>query len=286
MRLPGLLQADTPATLTAATLDYQGGSGKAVYSGTPTAKAALSQGSTAIHADTIAIDQQNGDLTATGSAVSTMVLDGETSTARAHEIRYVDAKRLITYMAKEPPVLPTAVGAPVAGSVAASTPPAVPPASGPPGQTATATRGGSPQGAASPGAAGTPAGRGVLPLPPPPPEAQLSGPQGDLRAGRIDVVLAKEGSAAERIEAYSNVRMTQGFRTVSNGARMTYYANEEKYVMTAGPSLPVKLVERQGASCREWSGRSLTLYKSNETILIDGEKQNRTQSAPSVCSAR
>jgi LPS export ABC transporter protein LptC len=270
MRMPGLLEADTPATLTSATLDYQGESGRAVYAGGPNAKAALSQGSTAIHADTIAIDQQNGDLTATGSAVSTMVLDGETSTARAHEIRYVDAKRLITYAAKPPPPATPGVVAPAAGSVGAPAPPVAPPT-----------------GAAPAAAAGAPTGRGaVLPVLPPPPEAQLSGPQGDLRAGRIDIVLAKEGSAAERIEAFTNVRMTQGFRTVSEGARMTYYSDEEKYVMTAGPSLPVKLVERQGGACREFSGRSLTLYKSNDTIFIDGQKQNRTQTAPSACTVR
>ena len=61
-----------------------------------------------------------GDLTATGSANAIMTLDGRESSGRAHEIRYVDAQRLITYAAPPagyvaPPVRP-------GGNVVAPTP--------------------------------------------------------------------------------------------------------------------------------------------------------------------
>jgi len=69
-----------------------------VYSG----RALLTQGRTTIHSNTLTLDQANGDLTATGDAVATMTLDGGDSTGRAHEIRYVDAMRLITYAAPPP----------------------------------------------------------------------------------------------------------------------------------------------------------------------------------------
>ena len=38
-------------------------------------------------------------------------------------------------------------------------------------------------------------------------QAQVSGPQGDLRADRIDVILAEKGGHIDRLEAYTNVNM-------------------------------------------------------------------------------
>jgi lipopolysaccharide export system protein LptA len=110
-RLPGLLDAKAAVTIRAATLDYQGSTGTAIYTGVPGSQASISQGRTAIYGDSITIDQTTGDLTAAGGALSTMTLDGELSTGRAYQIRYVDATRVITF------------AAPPAGYVA---PPAVP----------------------------------------------------------------------------------------------------------------------------------------------------------------
>jgi LPS export ABC transporter protein LptC len=219
-RMPGLLREDAAATIRAGALDYEGSAGKAVYTG----RASITQSDTSINADAITLDQKNGDLTATGNAITTMVLDGGSTLGRAHEIVYVDAKRLIRYAA--PPV----------GTIL----PAVP------------------------------AGRGPAPAR----EPQVSGPQGDLRAtNRIDVTLAASGGTVERIDAYGNVRLQQGTRVGSGGARLTYDAAEAKYVMTSGPAAPVVLV----ADCREHRGKTLTFYKSDDTILIDGQNERRTQ---------
>ncbi len=98
-RLPGLLQPDSVVTIKASALEYDGAAGTALYSG----RASVSQANTSIHGDTIAIDQEKGDLTASGNAIATLQLDGETSTGRAHEIGYVDAKRLLRYSAPPPP---------------------------------------------------------------------------------------------------------------------------------------------------------------------------------------
>jgi lipopolysaccharide export system protein LptA len=216
--MPGLLKEGAAVTVRGATLDYQGEAGKAVYSG----RASITQSDTSINADTISLDQQNGDLTATGNAIATMVLDGGSSTGRAHEIVYLDAKRLIRYSA--PPV----------GTI-------FPPL--PPGRAAPAR------------------------------QPQLSGPQGDLQAAnRIDVRLATDGGRVEQIDAFGNVRLRQGTRQASGGAQLTYVAAEEKYVMTAGPAAPVVLV----ADCREMRGKTLIFYKSNDTIVIDGEDERRT----------
>jgi LPS export ABC transporter protein LptC len=229
-RLPGLLKQDAAATVTAGALDYAGASGTAVYTG----RALLSQGDTSIRADTVTIDQSTGDLTAIGNAISTMMMDGEVSTGYAHEVRYVDAKRLIRYAAP-PPATVIPVPAPPPGPVP---------------------------------------GRGAAPAR----EPYVSGPQGDVRAeGRIEIILAEGGGKAERIAAYNNVRLNQGLRRATGGAQLTYYPDEQKYVMTGAAPAPVVLV----AECREFRGKSLTFYKSTDRIIIDGEEERRTETTRS-----
>ena len=221
-RMPGLLREDAAATIRSGALDYEGGAGKAIYSG----RASITQSDTSINADGITLDQKNGDLTATGNAITTMVLDGGTTLGRAHEIVYVDAKRLIRYAA--PPI----------GTI-------LPP---------------------------VPVGRGPAPAR----EPQVSGPQGDLRAtSRIDVTLAAKGGAVERIDAYGNVRLQMGARSASGAERLTYDAADGKYVMTSAAAAPVVFV----ADCRENRGKTLTFYKSNDTIEIDGQSERRTQTS-------
>ncbi|MBF8299844.1 MAG: hypothetical protein HW394_214 [Acidobacteria bacterium] len=116
------------------------------------------------------------------------------------------------------------------------------------------------------------------PRPPPAPArstapAQLSGPQGDLRASRIEVVLAKTASRADRLEAYANVNVRLETR-VATGDRLTYFAEDERYVMTGIATVPVKIAEE----CRETSGRTVTFFKSGERIIVDGNEEVRTQS--------
>ena len=231
-RMPGLLKQDVGATIRAGALDYDGSAGKALYSG----RALMSQGDTSISGDTLELDQSKGDLVATGNAISTMAMDNAQSTGRAHQIRYIDADRVIRYAAAPPPP---------AGTVP-------PPAPVPP----------------VPGARG----RGAAP---PANQPQLSVPQGDLRADeKIEVVLAEGGGKAERIEAFTNVSMRQpGQRTASDAATLTYHADEQKYVMTAGATAPVKLV----ADCREFRGKTLTFYGTDDRISIDGQDERRTQ---------
>lgn len=108
--------------------------------------------------------------------------------------------------------------------------------------------------------------------PPPASLAQVSGPQGDLRAARIDIVLAKTGGSAERLDAFSSVTIKVDGRAAT-GARLTYFAAEERYLMTGLGATPVKIVER----CGETSGKTLTFFKSADKIIVDGNEQLRTQ---------
>jgi lipopolysaccharide export system protein LptA len=236
-RLPGLLDAKTAVTVRAGTLDYDSGTGKAVYTGVATNQASITQGTTAILADAIVIDQSTGDLTATGNAIVEMALDSGSSTGSAHEIRYVDAMRVITY------------SAPPTGYIAPVLPPGV-----------KAFR-----------------------------EPQLQIPQGNVTAGtRITVTLAKDAPRAEQIDARTNVSIKLGTglstRTASGGLRLLIDPPAKKYVMTAGGTTLVKIVERSGTACREFTGRSLTFYETGDTIDIDGKQINRTQTTSTACA--
>lgn len=102
--------------------------------------------------------------------------------------------------------------------------------------------------------------------------AHLSGPQGDLKADRIVVVLANEESRMERLEAYTEITLRLDQR-VATGSRLTYHAAEERYVMSGTGTVRVTVVE----GCRETSGRTLTFFKSTDRIVVDGNEEIRTR---------
>jgi LPS export ABC transporter protein LptC len=233
-RLPGLLQQGQPANVNANTLDYDGEGGKAAYTGA----AALWQGETAIRANAITLDQTRGDLTATGAARSTIALETGMSVGAANEITYSDAARTIAFIGgPPPPVVPAGIN-----------------------------------GSAAPGARGT-APAPAAPTAPTGVVSQLSGPQGDVRAARIELVLANAGSQLDRLEAYTGVNIRVDTR-LGTGDRLTYFADEGRYVMTGIPTVPVRILEE----CRETTGRTVTFFKSTERIIVDGDEQIRTQS--------
>ncbi len=215
-KLPSLFKQDQPANVNADALDYQGASGKAIYTGGAT----LWQGETTMRADLISIDQTTGDLIASGNARSSIALDTGVSIARAAEIRYADVARTISY-----------------GSVENAL--------------------------------------GVVAV-----QAQLGGPQGDLRADRIDVLLAEQGGHVDRLEAYTNVSLKLDARTAT-GDRLTYFAEDERYLMSGAGAKPVKVIEM----CKETTGKTLTFFKSTDRIIVDGNEEIRTQTKNGVSPA-
>ena len=99
--------------------------------------------------------------------------------------------------------------------------------------------------------------------------AHVVGPQGDLRAVKIEMYLAAGGGSLEKVEAYENVNLKTDERTAT-GERMTFFAGEERYVMTGAP---VTIVE----SCRETTCKVLTFFRSADRVLCDGSEEKRTQ---------
>jgi lipopolysaccharide export system protein LptA len=102
--------------------------------------------------------------------------------------------------------------------------------------------------------------------------AQLSGPQGDLTATRIVVLLAQDESRMERLEGYDRITLRQEGR-VATGARLTFHAADERYVMSGSAAAPVRVVE----PCRETTGKTLTFFKSADRIVVDGNEEIRTR---------
>jgi LPS export ABC transporter protein LptC len=258
-KLPGLLKEETPVNVNADRMSYTGAGGAATYTGNAT----LWQGSdTSIRADELRLDQSKGDLLATGEARSTLLLAEKQSVGRADVIRYDDAKRLVTYESKKP--VPVARGR-TAGR-GAPAPPAPAPAPAPRGAPA-------PAGRAASAARGT-----VVPAPK---QAYLQGPQGELRAWRIEMVLAPDAGKADRLEAYDTVSLRVDQRR-ANGERLTYFAEDERYVMTGSATAPVCVVDPDRAT----TGRTLVFYRASDKVLVDGNEETRTQTkSGGACAA-
>jgi LPS export ABC transporter protein LptC/lipopolysaccharide transport protein LptA len=100
-KLPSMLKQDQPVNVTAATLDYDGGTSKTMYTGA----ALLWQGDTSIKGETIVIDSKSGDLTASTVTSSTMLeqtnkenkKERVRSMATAKDLKYEDESRRLTY---------------------------------------------------------------------------------------------------------------------------------------------------------------------------------------------
>jgi lipopolysaccharide export system protein LptA len=102
-KLPSMLKQDEPVNVTSNRLDYDGGSGKATYTG----NAKLFQDNTYVSGDTIVVDDQTANLTAEGGVRSVMFFEEADAksgkknlvqtTATGHTLLYEDAKRLATY---------------------------------------------------------------------------------------------------------------------------------------------------------------------------------------------
>ena len=101
-------------------------------------------------------------------------------------------------------------------------------------------------------------------------DAHMSGPQGDLGAGRIELYLKPSGDELERVEAFDDVTLRSD-RQKTTGQRLTYFSDDGRYLVRG---TPVKILDECG---RETTGRTLTFYKGTDRIVVDGNEQIRTQ---------
>jgi LPS export ABC transporter protein LptC len=99
-------------------------------------------------------------------------------------------------------------------------------------------------------------------------DAHVAGPQGDLRAGKVELYLAASGTDLDRVEGYGTVTLQLDARQAT-GDRLTYFTADQRYLMSGSP---VRLT----AQCRDTVGRALTFFRSNDTIIVDGNNVFRT----------
>ena len=128
--------------------------------------------------------------------------------------------------------------------------------------------------------------------------ATLLSNAGDLKADRIDVFLESDGRTLERLEATGNVKMRLDGRWAT-GDSLVYHETEGRYEMEGAPVEIVEEVEPSETSvtvsplrgntppplpsCNTTRGRSLTFYRSDDAISIDGREEYRTHSNSGVC---
>ena len=104
--------------------------------------------------------------------------------------------------------------------------------------------------------------------------AHVNGPQGDLTGGRIELYLGDAQRELERVESYEQVKLLLTDRTAT-GMQLTYFTADGRYVMNGAP---VQILEELDAECRETRGKTLTFFRSTDTISVDGNEEVRTQS--------
>jgi LPS export ABC transporter protein LptC len=100
--------------------------------------------------------------------------------------------------------------------------------------------------------------------------AQLDGDQGNLRAAKIEVQLAKADNTLDGLAATGQVTALVDRRTVT-GTQLNYSPADDKYVVVGEP---VKMVD---ADCQETSGKTLTFWKASDRFIVDGNEEVRTQ---------
>lgn len=197
-----LLKADEEVIIAAESLALDETSGVSVFKN----KALLIQGGTSIKADAITLDDKRGNLVATGNVVAVLPIAGKgsdgarTSTGRAGEFEFVDAKRRALFSK----------------------------------------------------------------------QAQLDGAQGNVRADRIELLLAPKDNTLERMEAQGSAVRVIVEKREAAGTALTYLPREEEYRLVGAP---VRFIE----GCRETTGRTLTFFGSSDRILVDGNEEQRTQ---------
>lgn len=109
--------------------------------------------------------------------------------------------------------------------------------------------------------------------------AVLSSPGSTLRGETIRLFLHEDARTLDRIQAAGDVELELETRSVT-AATLSYDDREGRYDLTGAP---VSVVERREGECRQTTGRSVTFYRTGESISADGQSVERTASASGDC---
>ena len=112
--------------------------------------------------------------------------------------------------------------------------------------------------------------------------AHFVGSEGDVAAAKLELYLLPDSNELDRAEGYGangEVVVKENDR-VATGARLTYTAVNQTYVMTG---TPVKVVERTPPDCKESVGAVLTFHRAADTVDLKGNGVIRNLSRQIAC---
>lgn len=105
-------------------------------------------------------------------------------------------------------------------------------------------------------------------------KAQLVGPQGHLTGETIVLTLGENGQDVERLEADTNVTMTEATR-VTTGDHLVYLAEKQEYTVSSKGKL-VRMLSRTEEGCKRSDGNLLTFNRFDDKLRIEGKVETRT----------
>jgi LPS export ABC transporter protein LptC len=288
VKRPSMLTADQPINVTAAKMTYNQATGHAEYTG----DAQLWQGATSIRAKTIVLDEANGNLTATESVRSVMRIETRHETAPPAPTSARDGSPTPAAPVDKPAVsvrdgspTPAApVGKPAVSVRDGGATPATPASAqaGGPASTATAGKPANPKVATD-----SIATANELVYEDAERRAKYTGAvrmvgyQGQLRGERMELYFDESGHGLARLEAYDSVKFNLKARPGGgprwgDGARLTYFADDERYVLVGPKATVVEQIAPQ--QCRETNGRTLTFFNATNSVVVDSDNNSRTMS--------
>ncbi len=268
VKRPSMLTADQPINVTAADMTYNQQTGHAEYSG----DAQLWQGATSIRAKTITLDEATGNLTAKDTVRSIMRVEAKSSSKSESATTKADpAAKPAAAVAAGPTTAAVGAGRRAGGA---------------------RRRRRRPAGAASrrepePGVVASLTIATANELIYDDAErrarytgtARMVGDQGDLRGERLELYFDESGRGLSRLEGFDGVRFALKARPGGgprwgNGARLTYFAADERYVLSGPRATVVERIDAQ--QCRETTGRTLTFFTSTDSVVVDSDNNSRT----------
>jgi lipopolysaccharide transport protein LptA len=116
-------------------------------------------------------------------------------------------------------------------------------------------------------------------------KAHLVGAQGNVAAEKLELFLVEGASELERAEGYGEngtVVVKESSAKTFTGARLTYTAKTETYLMSG---TPVKAIEIAPADCKESVGAVLTFQRAVDTFSMAGNGVIPTVQRQIACPA-
>lgn len=114
--------------------------------------------------------------------------------------------------------------------------------------------------------------------------AHFVGSEGDVTAEKLELFLLKDSNELDRAEGYGangKVIVREGGR-IATGARLTYTAKDQTYVMTG---TPVTAVEQTPPDCKESVGAVLTFQRAVDTVNMKGNGVIRSTQKQIACQS-